>query len=130
MGLLLKWEKAMKSKRELDQAEHGRGYQAFMRRCAFYAMAHAEIYEPGDDETSQRAWTKFHNAGIDDQPETPSYNKGWDEARRRMIRESVISLGTLNTARAQTALMKRLGRPLVVIPLPEEPESNEARNAA
>jgi len=85
----------------LDQAEHEAGYNAFMRRCTYYALAHSD-HDPGD------AWTKFWEAGQDDAPETYSYIEGWNDARARIIREAGIAFGAFATCRQQTATFKRL----------------------
>jgi hypothetical protein len=114
-----------------NEAEYAAGYEAFMRLCAYYAMAHAE-------GNSDVPWRQFHNARIDHKPETDDYVEGWDTARERMIRECCICFGLFATPRAETQDNKEndLDKFNTVIPLPGEPgyaeyeENCKARNAA
>jgi hypothetical protein len=115
-----------------NEAEYNAGYEAFMRRCAYYATAHAE------GRNSDVPWRQFHNVGIDHKPETDDYVAGWNEARERMLRECGICFGSFATPRAETQAYKENGLDEfnTVIPLPGDPgyaeceEDCKARNAA
>ncbi len=61
-----------------ESPEYEAGYTAYMRRLAYYCLAHAgESWDRHVNET----------AVADTQPETKEYQTGWREAQERMIRE-------------------------------------------
>jgi hypothetical protein len=70
--------------------EYEAGYSAFMRRCGYYALAHAEL---------DGMWDKFWEADQDEALETTEYLHGRNDAKARMFREIQIDLGAHGTPR-------------------------------
>jgi hypothetical protein len=78
--------------------EYEAGYNAFMRRCAYYCLAHSE----------DMGWESYWEAAKDDRPETPAYVEGWTDAKERIRREAWLDMGGAGTPRNQTAVVKAM----------------------
>lgn len=74
-----------------SEDEYNAGYNAFMKRCGYYALAHAD-----QDGMWDEFWKADKDEGLE---ETADYLEGWEAAKRRMHREVGMDFGACGTPR-------------------------------